>query len=442
MDADTLLDDTETVYEQTVDHLRDGARLFHENEGELFTQPEAIELFETELELTDTVARKVLTQLVGDRVDPVIQVIDDETKYIGVVEFQTFDGAYGYVGYDPIYGTERRVVCQQCVDESPTDEDVTTVTGTELCGPSSDEVAWEDLTDALHDHYDGAHSNSPASVESSVAATGAELRSGTQIAGNPVVHDGRSGEVPIKAANANALQNQTPGGEGGIATSSEVDNKSISKKGIVTSLDDQTDLTLVNTNSTSVTDANGDLSDLSSPLQFKANDADKLQGYTPTGDNGIALVRETMDDSEAQAAVSGADLSSRPSVNGTNIAKSDELYGHSDARTAISGADLSSRPSVNGTNIAKSDELYADSDTHAAVKGTDYASANYPTINGHTPVNEGMDSDVDISVQRLKGKTPDGDTGIAKSSEIGTFGQFELSENSSTNSLDFNYTGQ
>jgi len=188
--ADELLSEAQTVHEQTAEYLRECAKLLHEREGEFFTQSEAIDLFQEECDISERLASDVLSQLVADTVDPVIQVTQDGEKLVGVVDFHEYEGAYGYTNFHDLFGEGKRVVCQQCVNESVTDADVTHATEGDVTGSFEDGASWDELVDAVHQHYEQAHDVHPASVHTSVEATGATLASGTTIGGNTAIHEG------------------------------------------------------------------------------------------------------------------------------------------------------------------------------------------------------------------------------------------------------------
>jgi len=54
MNANELLQQTKTTYEEVQPHLRACADVFHENEGEIFTRTEAISLLEDEVDIDST----------------------------------------------------------------------------------------------------------------------------------------------------------------------------------------------------------------------------------------------------------------------------------------------------------------------------------------------------------------------------------------------------
>jgi len=190
MDANEILEGVETTHERVSPYIRECANVFHDNEGELFTRTEAVELLAEEVDIDATIAREVLAQLVGDTVDPIVQVVDGSEKYIGVIEFHEFDGAYGYINYDDQFGQGKRVVCQQCVNEATLDSEVTHATANDPMGSFADGASWDELLAGVHQHYAKAHDTVPEDVE-----TGATLASGTTIGGNTAFHAGNESSI-------------------------------------------------------------------------------------------------------------------------------------------------------------------------------------------------------------------------------------------------------
>jgi len=203
MNAETIIEESKTIQEQVKPHLREAATFFHENEGELFTLEEATGLIASELEIDNTIAARTISQLVGDTVDPVIQVQKDTDKYVGVVEFHEFDGVYGYINYDDQFGKGKRVVCQQCVNEATLDTEVTHATENDPVGSFSGGATWDELVNAVHKHYADVHSVVPENI-----ATGATLASGTTIGGNTSFHAGNESNI-----DHNNLSNRTHSGD-------------------------------------------------------------------------------------------------------------------------------------------------------------------------------------------------------------------------------------
>lgn len=172
------------------DHIRDAANVFHDNEDELFTRVEAIELVQEELGIEQSVAKDVVSNLVSDTIDPVIQVPANGEKYVGVVEYEEFDGAYGYLDFNDVYGKRKRVVCAQCVHDAEHEHEVTHATAGDPDGSFAAEpdASYDDLLEAVHGHYESAHDEIPEDVK-----TGASLASPTTIGGNTSFHAGNDG---------------------------------------------------------------------------------------------------------------------------------------------------------------------------------------------------------------------------------------------------------
>lgn len=189
-DASEILDDVQTTHERVQDYLRPAAEFFHSHEGDMFNRSEARNNIVEELDISGHLAREVINQLVSDKVDPVVQVTTNGTKYVGVVEFYEFDGAYGYLEYDDVIGERKRVVCQQCVNEADFDKEVSHATEKSQSPDSStfkESVEYDELLKQVHSHYSDAHSVNPEEIE-----TGATLASGTTIGGNNAFHAGNA----------------------------------------------------------------------------------------------------------------------------------------------------------------------------------------------------------------------------------------------------------
>jgi len=184
-EAQEIIRAARTTHEIVQDHLRAVADWFHEHEGSMFEREEATDLVSDDLGIDEDVARNTIRNLIGDSVDPIVQVQAQGAKYVGVAEYYTFDGAYAYLNYDDSRGKQYRAVCAQCVHESTYDDDVTHATSGQ--GSFSPDASLDELVGAVHDHYD-QHECVPEEVE-----TGANLLSGTTIGGNTAFHAGNDG---------------------------------------------------------------------------------------------------------------------------------------------------------------------------------------------------------------------------------------------------------
>jgi len=185
MKADDILTNVETKHERVSPHIRECADVFHDNEGELFTRSEATDLLTGEVDITEAIAGEVIAELVSDIVDPVVQIVDRGEKYIGVIEFREFNGAYGYIDYHDVRGDDKRVVCQQCVNEASFDTEVAHATAGDPSGTVASGADYDELLEVVHQHYEDSHYVVPEDVE-----TGATLASGTTIGGNTAFHEG------------------------------------------------------------------------------------------------------------------------------------------------------------------------------------------------------------------------------------------------------------
>lgn len=187
-DAYDVLEETETIHKQVEDHLRPAAEWFHERSGKLFNREEVIDDMKSELNSDRETTFRVITSLVSDTVDPVVQVPNNGEKYVGIIEFHEFEGAYGYVEYNDAIGECKRVVCQQCVNDSTTDTEVTHATAGQPGGSFDESADYDELLDGVHQHYKENHKKIPSNIE-----TGAVLSTGTTIGGNKAFHSGNDG---------------------------------------------------------------------------------------------------------------------------------------------------------------------------------------------------------------------------------------------------------
>lgn len=205
------------------DYARPVARWFHNHTGQLFGRNEAVGKLKEELEISESVAQEAVSNLASDIVDPVVQIPLNGSRYIGIVEFREFDGAYGYVNFDDNRGKEKRVVCAQCVHESNRDFEVTHATSGDPQGTFSENASYNELLDAVHKHYE-YHDEIPENVE-----TGATLASGTTIGGNTAIHGANQDSFGIDSFGVgNLTDGDVPQNSGGSLTNTALTYSNIS----------------------------------------------------------------------------------------------------------------------------------------------------------------------------------------------------------------------
>lgn len=202
VNADEILPEAEEHRTSWENHVRDVAELFHDEESELFTREKALNLITEELEISESIAAKTLSALIGDLVDPVVQIPVDGERYVGIIEYNEYDGAYGYVEYDDVAGKRNRVVCAQCVQEAESDREVAHATSGS--GSFDEDASFDELYESITKHYDDAHDVIPDSVE-----TGASLLFGTTISSNSAIHTGN--ESSLSFFNGTSLTVDTTG---------------------------------------------------------------------------------------------------------------------------------------------------------------------------------------------------------------------------------------
>lgn len=189
IDATEIIDEADEELDEWREYLRPAAEYFHENEGTLFGRREALDAIRSELDIEKRLAQSVVSGLVGDTVDPVIQVSKEGSRYVGVVEYKEFDGAYGYVSFHDSLGKRRRVICQRCVDEATVDTEVTHATAGDPKGSFEKGASYDELVAGIHEHYDNVHDVMPSNIE-----TGADLATGTTIGDSEAWHAGNDGD--------------------------------------------------------------------------------------------------------------------------------------------------------------------------------------------------------------------------------------------------------
>lgn len=188
-DKDKILEEAQQHRDNISSNIREASNLFHKDGGRHMTKEDALDMLQRELGVSIEVASGILSELVGDIVDPIVQIPTRGEKYVGILEYKEFEGAYGYLDYDDVLGERKRVVCQQCVNEAETDKEVTHATEGGKESSFQEGSSYRLLVRGIHSHYDNAHDVMPEEVE-----TGATLISGTTIGGNEAFHKGNDGK--------------------------------------------------------------------------------------------------------------------------------------------------------------------------------------------------------------------------------------------------------
>lgn len=193
--VDSVIEEAEQRRSERANNASNAFPFFEENIGTLYTYLEAVENISNENELDEEAARDAVIGLVDDIVDPVQLISHPEEKYVGIIEFEKFDGGYGYIEYDDTIGKRRNVVCSKCVENNTYDSQVTRfVAGvTSYSGDNSIiplDSDYQPLEERLQQHYDEEHDVKPENVE-----VGASLVSGTTIATNTAFHTGNESDM-------------------------------------------------------------------------------------------------------------------------------------------------------------------------------------------------------------------------------------------------------
>ena len=125
-DAEAVIARSDARAERLHTLLRPVAEWFHAREGKMFTRQEAARRVAGALGVPHTQRdiNRTIGDLVGDGVDPVVQVQTDDGKYVGVVEYDEGPFWYTYTAYHTGAGAVRKGVCAACVAEAEREQDV------------------------------------------------------------------------------------------------------------------------------------------------------------------------------------------------------------------------------------------------------------------------------------------------------------------------------
>lgn len=184
-----VIRDVQSYNEKRSDRAKDTLDYFLEKQGALMKRLEVIDALTKEYGWSEEVANISISDLVGDLVDPVQQIVHPQHgKLVGIIEYNEYpySGAYGYIDYDDVKGRRKRVVCSQCVEQAESDAEVSHATEGE--GSASEDATWDDLCETVVAHYEVSHDVEPFEV-----TVGASLASGTTISGNTSFHAGNDG---------------------------------------------------------------------------------------------------------------------------------------------------------------------------------------------------------------------------------------------------------
>jgi hypothetical protein len=280
-DASEIVADVDRSVSEWRDHLRDVADWFHEHEGDMFERSTAIELVADEFELSDRQANKVVSALVSDVVDPVVQAVHEDGKHVGIVEYHEYpeSGAYGYMDVSDVAGSRRRVVCARCVETAEVDRDVANATAGENSFTDRPDASYEALRERVEQHYEDSHDVVPESVE-----TGANLSDPTEIGGNTAMHTGNGGVGSgFDADTVDGIEASSLGRGGLNLTSHFLDTGQFTELAVVPNVPSGTTLTVnvasvSNVNANSPAGLNLIIRDLSNGATFKTYSSGFQQG--------------------------------------------------------------------------------------------------------------------------------------------------------------------
>lgn len=204
-DPNEILDGAEDELQKVQDNIRAAANWFHKHNGEMFERTEAVSRIQEHLDVRKELARRLIANLVSDTVDPVIQANRSGEYFVGVAEYDTYDGVYTYLDYHDVFGQRKRAVCAQCVKECSVDTQVTHATEKDPDGSFTSGSSYRELVEAVKQHYDRVHDVVPDSVE-----TGASLATSTTIGGNTAYHSGNEGSITAGEAKSLDVRTSDP----------------------------------------------------------------------------------------------------------------------------------------------------------------------------------------------------------------------------------------
>ena len=209
-DPEKVLEKAQGLQKKVQDNIRDASDVFHNNQGELFEFQDAIDLVGGELDVSERVAENLIDGLVSDEVDPIVMVSDEEGRYVGIIDYQEFDYAYGYVDYHDKYGRGKKVICNECVNEVEEDMEVKFAASNDPTGSFFEEHNYDVLYEGVKDHLRKDHGITFGDNEDVPdPETGATLVSGTTVGGNTAWHDGNAdpkARSAIEAGNVDHVQ--------------------------------------------------------------------------------------------------------------------------------------------------------------------------------------------------------------------------------------------
>jgi hypothetical protein len=222
-DPEKVLDEAERERKESIENAQEALKFFIEEVDGLIEWEDVESELAEYLGIEQSKAKRALTQIVGDIVDPVQQIGTAEDRYVGIIEFSEFSdaGAYGYTHYSDTHGRRNRVVCAKCVKEKESDSEVSHATQGE--GTNSKNATWEQLLNRVTSHYADAHDSAPKEID-----IGASLISGTTMGGNQAWHNGNvSGESNISVGNTSV--EVSPQGSGSGLNADELQNNTPSQ---------------------------------------------------------------------------------------------------------------------------------------------------------------------------------------------------------------------
>jgi hypothetical protein len=224
VDAEEALEQATVNSEELAQHAEEVLSWFLNREGNLYKRSEVFGNISRDVGLDVNEVYDALNYLLNDLVDPLQQVIVDNERLVGVIEYQVWEseGAYGYKEFHDIKGSRKRVVCAHCVKEKEEDSEV--VHATEGDGSVESGVDWTVLLSKVQQHISMVHKGDVDKIY-----PGASLVSGTTVSANTVWHNGNvSGGANINIGSQSVSLNQ---GSGSGLDADKVDGNEASQLG-------------------------------------------------------------------------------------------------------------------------------------------------------------------------------------------------------------------
>lgn len=194
--AEEIIEEAQEYNDSKAQDAKEVFNLFKKNGGTLYKYDEAVDMVSDEFGWEQSRAIDGVIGLIDDIVDPVQLITHPDDRFVGLLDYEEFDGGYGYIEYDDTIGKRRNVVCSRCVEQCKYDSEVTRVVAgvTSKSGEGEEiiplDADYDALVERLQLHYDREHDVKPEKID-----VGASLVSGTTISSNTAFHSGNESDM-------------------------------------------------------------------------------------------------------------------------------------------------------------------------------------------------------------------------------------------------------